>query len=770
MTRRRHLWAVEALVRRFVFGTKTDGEKEQEEVERLNRRNPPKKPPRHDRRRNRMREDDPDLSTGGADKDDDLSLNYKKIAQNLTERFYRNALRQEREAKRKLRTRPKPKRRNNRSPKSPPQPPPAKEEHKSGDVWKSDKGNWVAKNPDGEARSFGNDQKERDLAENYAKGQSQSALSTNTDTSEHSSLGEDEFGSFSLEQKLKPYKAVRDHTRVEMEVEADEYFNDPDTLKAAPKAFKDKEDLIAQIEKAPLVTLSESELRKLANSDAADILNSYDREEKIQALARQHGKKWDKLEQGFQENAKMPPPIVLKDKTGQLYLLGGNTRLMAAVAFGHNMPVKVIDLDQKFRIPSSHRHQPSIPRDAQKFLRNLPDHISEAIEDVLDNHLEGRDFWEELQKKEREAKEGLTSPVTVQQMEEASRNPFRNVDLKDSDALAEALTKALVNERILFNPTMLGGQALSTTPLDTEALRERSEQAMRLYRKVSPKQREDLLEKAAEHLATLEKDDPSYQEMNAIIDGIHAAMELNDEQPGVRGPDGEPLREPMSDKQRLLFKEMVRQGQGRILFLQNPLDIYEHGGREVIRDALGRLDDGSLVEMSRNTPFEDLGKALTTGGLAPDVQEVLRSFLRDMAVGEMTTVQGVVSAVTRGKVKSAPGNPSEVYKQVAKEMRDAGKEDVKAAVDNFLSECMAEGGNAAECLAKNNEKAQRARFKGLADYLDKNKVEVDATEVPVALVRSIAKGGPLKMLDQKWFRKKSPQHRQAHFPSIRSRN
>ena len=60
--------------------TKSESEKEEEQVEKIHKRNPPKKPPRFDLRNRRLKEDDPDISNQGADKDKDLSLNYKRIA------------------------------------------------------------------------------------------------------------------------------------------------------------------------------------------------------------------------------------------------------------------------------------------------------------------------------------------------------------------------------------------------------------------------------------------------------------------------------------------------------------------------------------------------------------------------------------------------------------------------------------------------------------------------------------------------------------------
>ena len=60
---------------------KPHAEKEDDEAERLVRKSPKLKPPRKDRRRERMEtEHDPDVDTGDRGDDDDLSLNYKRIA------------------------------------------------------------------------------------------------------------------------------------------------------------------------------------------------------------------------------------------------------------------------------------------------------------------------------------------------------------------------------------------------------------------------------------------------------------------------------------------------------------------------------------------------------------------------------------------------------------------------------------------------------------------------------------------------------------------
>ena len=51
--------------------------------------------------------------------------------------------------------------------------------------------------------------------------------------------------------------------------------------------------------------------------------------------------------------AKFPPPIVLRDKKGSLWLLAGNTRLMAFTSIGKKLPMKIIDYDGEFNITNN---------------------------------------------------------------------------------------------------------------------------------------------------------------------------------------------------------------------------------------------------------------------------------------------------------------------------------------------------------------------------------------------------------------------------------
>jgi 2'-5' RNA ligase/uncharacterized FlaG/YvyC family protein len=68
------------VVENFKQATKSDIQKEDEDIGGLVRQSPKKKPPRKDLRRERMRVDDPDVDTGDKGDDSDLSLNHKRVA------------------------------------------------------------------------------------------------------------------------------------------------------------------------------------------------------------------------------------------------------------------------------------------------------------------------------------------------------------------------------------------------------------------------------------------------------------------------------------------------------------------------------------------------------------------------------------------------------------------------------------------------------------------------------------------------------------------
>ncbi len=137
---------------------------------------------------------------------------------------------------------------------------------------------------------------------------------------------------------------MRPYTQAELEKEVDEYHANDYTKKKLPRMWKDKDDGYADIKGALYEFPSEEEIRSLENSDAGDILNTApeDRMEKAIKLSKEYGKDYKRIIDGLKKGEKIPAPIVVKDKTNRLYLLGGNSRLMLGIAMGKNLPIKII--------------------------------------------------------------------------------------------------------------------------------------------------------------------------------------------------------------------------------------------------------------------------------------------------------------------------------------------------------------------------------------------------------------------------------------------
>jgi len=606
---RLHKQSDKLATRWFVEGTKSPVEKEDDEAERLIRRNPKKKPPRRDLRRNRMEERDPDTEKPGADNDRDLSKNYKKLAVgNVSERWVRHLMG-------------------------------AGEPRKPGEHWKTDKGIWVGmkEGPDGQnvTHTFGDGEDAETQAEAFATGKAEKG--------------------------------------------------------------KDSEEVV------------------------------------------QEQKKKEKAEK-------------LKEERDQF--------------------------------------QGEIAKTLESL--SLPDDVAETLAEQAKSPEMFRAYKVEMS----ELREHVGDyGISVEMMESAAKDPFKDLDTSDPVAVAEALVQAKAQE-LLLDPSNIGGKALSSEPMDSEARAARSEQAMKQYRRATSKQRVKAAEKAAAQLTSLDPKSPEAAELDAIIDGIHAAFVLNDEPFDIsksgaaqdtqeedeldelrdeldaeedaekkkelkaevkllekrikrqrkKVNSGDLLRDPLSGGMKVLLKQMVKQGNTKMLFLDDPTQLYQAEGRSVVRDAMGKLDDKGLGEVSKGMPWEPLAEALNGDAkIADDVKEYLRSMLRDMGINSMTTVQGIAAAVTKGKADAA--NDTEVYDQTTKRFQDAAAEDLKPTMDDFMSKCMAAGETAAACMIDGSETLQREQIESAVRVMDDMDGQPDPQSVPVAVARNIANGGSLSLLD-----------------------
>ena len=147
------------------------------------------------------------------------------------------------------------------------------------------------------------------------------------------------------------YSNIREYTDEELDDELLEYFGNEYTRKLIPDAFSSPEELRQKIISAKPRILNDAEYMDLGNngnSNILDVLESNDPTKTFEELAESYGRDAKSIWRGFQNQKEFPPPIVLRDRSGRLYLLAGNTRLMAATAAGLKIPVKVIDIDEDF--------------------------------------------------------------------------------------------------------------------------------------------------------------------------------------------------------------------------------------------------------------------------------------------------------------------------------------------------------------------------------------------------------------------------------------
>lgn len=149
--------------------------------------------------------------------------------------------------------------------------------------------------------------------------------------------------------ELLPYNACRDYTSAELEVEVAEYFENRATMSTMPDLFQSPEDAREKIGAAPTEHLSESDMLSLQNSDVSAVLSGGGLKA-ARDVAEQNDKDIDSIIEAMDEADSVPPPIVVRDESGSNYLLGGNTRLMTAVALGKNPLVKVIKYPGNFRL------------------------------------------------------------------------------------------------------------------------------------------------------------------------------------------------------------------------------------------------------------------------------------------------------------------------------------------------------------------------------------------------------------------------------------
>lgn len=142
--------------------------------------------------------------------------------------------------------------------------------------------------------------------------------------------------------KLSLYPHVRDYNAQELHNETGEFFENKQTMAAFPGLFHSRQHMKDAITQAPLTTLTRKQLLTMQNTDVGDVLSHATPRGHAQAKAKEYGRDYGRLVQGFNAKTPLPAPIVVQHDKG-LHLVAGNTRLMALAGEGYTMPVRLID-------------------------------------------------------------------------------------------------------------------------------------------------------------------------------------------------------------------------------------------------------------------------------------------------------------------------------------------------------------------------------------------------------------------------------------------
>jgi len=86
----------------------------------------------------------------------------------------------------------------------------------------------------------------------------------------------------------------------------------------------DPQELFSALQNGKRLILSDDMWKNLLNTDSYDIRSITD----IWRLSKRYGKDFKSIVYGFENGEPMPLPIVIMKPTGELFLVGGNTRLM----------------------------------------------------------------------------------------------------------------------------------------------------------------------------------------------------------------------------------------------------------------------------------------------------------------------------------------------------------------------------------------------------------------------------------------------------------
>lgn len=388
--------------------------------------------------------------------------------------------------------------------------------------------------------------------------------------------------------------------------------------------------------------------------------------------------------------------------------------------------------------------------------------VRDALEDVL--ALGGKDFRKASQALLARIDERKSALLDNQAGWAAEAAAAAETALEESEDLTPEdlgirAAELLFMDRVLTNPANLAGTPLSEQPLGAEDLEKRGAVAYYTFRDLTPDLRQAALDKAGAALESMAKGDPRLPELERIVDGLALACYLEGEDPvyHLSGEDGSKeygevrLRPPMSPSFQRLAQILDQQGEATALVM-SPDDFYGPRGRAAITRALDQASDEELGEFLQDTPFAELGEALSLEHLGPAQRAALRDAIKQVSLEDMTTIQGLLAGLKKDPRKDGPESSGDAGSSLGSRLRKQAAEDaeVKKAVREAVG-CLASGRGRDDC-----ERAVTSLVLSGLDAFDKalerlakeDGFQLDPKDPNLAKVRHVVRTGDLSILDQ----------------------
>lgn len=535
---------------------------------------------------------------------------------------------------------------------------------------------------------------------------------------------------------LSDYPHVRDYTDEELENEAGEYFENAFAKALAPGAFESPEALIQKIRETKTKTLSDEDYGRLRNTDAPEILAAENPKELFRARAKEYDRDPDRIERGFEEDEALPPPIVLRDKGGSLYLMAGNTRLMGSVAAGVRLPVKIIDVDAAFDFASADaaakREGDGSEAKAKvdKILKKLrlPPEQSEALSATLEGlspeeHMEYAQAFDEHLSDLRADPEKSMTKKSLKTITKALQGLGEIEEGEDGGAagLGRKAALAYFAKTELANPSRLGGQKVTgmrgDKPLDQKALDDRARESLDHFKRLTPELRQMAFDAIAEHVGSIPDDsqDPADKarraEFERILDGMSLAAALNDEV--VATSDGTELRPPVPPSAVKMAQLLDNKGELHRM-LQRPEDRSTEAARKVFAETVAFLQIPELIDLAGGTDgkYSEIIRGMQDPKIPYQSRATMRLFLQSYLVMDMAFEKNLmVEALDASKVKA----PKE-RKQKSDDAlggRSKSRDPETQRLMTSLVDCVKESGLTEKC----HEYARKLEYRDLEDLM-----------------------------------------------------